>query len=113
MISAVIAGSYCIFRSFGGKYSHEVFLLRRAAQAWAALMADAGMRCDHDSVIEVDEPLYRHLTGIATGRFTPAEGEATLSGIAIETDPGTGLVAKQSPLRVGGSLAQVEPAFPA
>jgi calcineurin-like phosphoesterase len=68
---------------------------------------------DFDSIIGVDaeEPLNRFLTGIATGRFTPAEGEATLSGVAIETDPRTGLVAKLSPVRVGGALAQVEPAF--
>ena len=33
------------------------------------------------------------------------------SGIAIETDPRTGLVTYLSPVRVGGSLAQAEPEF--
>ena len=53
---------------------------------------------DFDSVIGVDveEPLNRFLTGIANGRFTPAEGEATLCGVAIETDPRTGLVTRLS-----------------
>ena len=78
-----------------------------------ALMADAGMCGDFDSVIgvEVDEPLNRFLTGIAQNRFTPAEGEATLCGVAIETDDETGLVKHVSPLRVGGTLAQAHPEF--
>jgi calcineurin-like phosphoesterase len=59
--------------------------------------------------VDVEEPLNRFLTGISGGRFTPAEGDATLSGIAIETDPRTGLVTRLSPLRVGGTLAQAEP----
>ncbi len=96
-----------------GTHTHIPTSDHRILKGGTALMADAGMCGDYDSVIgvEVDEPLNRFLTGIATGRFTPAEGEATLSGIAIETDPRTGLVMRLSPVRVGGSLAQVEPAF--
>ena len=96
-----------------GTHTHIPTSDHRILKGGTALMADAGMCGDYDSVIgvEADEPLNRFLTGIATGRFTPAEGEATLSGVAIETDPRTGLVAKLSPVRVGGSLAQVEPAF--
>jgi 2',3'-cyclic-nucleotide 2'-phosphodiesterase len=96
-----------------GTHTHIPTSDHRILKGGTALMADAGMCGDYDSVIgvDVDEPLNRFLTGIANGRFTPAEGEATLSGVAIETDPRTGLVSRLSPLRVGGSLMQVEPDF--
>jgi calcineurin-like phosphoesterase len=76
-------------------------------------MADAGMCGDYNSVIGVDveEPLSRFLTGISNGRFTPAEGEATLCGIAVETDTKTGLTKSMSPVRIGGTLSQSLPAF--
>jgi calcineurin-like phosphoesterase len=56
----------------------------RILKGGTALMADAGMCGDFDSIIgvEADEPLNRFLTGMAQGRFTPAEGEATLCGVA-------------------------------
>jgi calcineurin-like phosphoesterase len=68
---------------------------------------------DYDSVIGVDpeEPMSRFLTGISNGRFTPAEGEATLCGVAIETDDTTGLAVKVSPVRIGGTLSQSIPDF--
>jgi calcineurin-like phosphoesterase len=76
-------------------------------------MADAGMCGDFDSIIgmEVDEPLNRFLTGVPNARFTPAEGEATLCGVAIETDPASGLTTRLFPVRMGGSLSQAVPAF--
>jgi calcineurin-like phosphoesterase len=61
--------------------------------------------------VEPDEPLNRFLTGIMGGRFSPAEGEATLSGVAVETDPRTGLAIKVLPVRIGGVLAQALPVF--
>jgi len=77
------------------------------------MMADAGMCGDFESIIgtESDEPLNRFLTGIPNGRFTPAEGEATLCGVAVETDPRTGLATRVQPLRIGGALAQALPDF--
>lgn len=96
-----------------GTHTHIPTADHRILRGGTALMADAGMCGDFDSVIgvEVDEPLNRFLTGISSGRFTPAEGEATLCGVAIETDPRTGLTTRMFPLRVGGSLSQAEPAF--
>jgi len=96
-----------------GTHTHIPTADARVLRGGTALMADAGMCGDYDSVIgvEPDEPLNRFLTGISNGRFTPAEGEATLSGIAIETDPKTGLVARLSPVRIGGSLSQALPVF--
>jgi metallophosphoesterase (TIGR00282 family) len=96
-----------------GTHTHIPTADARILKGGTALMADAGMCGDYDSVIGVDpeEPLSRFLTGISNGRFIPAEGEATLCGIAIETDPKTGLTAKLSPVRIGGALAQALPAF--
>jgi len=76
-----------------------------------AYMTDAGMTGDYDSIIgmQKDEPLRRFLTGIPSGRFEPALGAATLSGVAVETDDATGLALKIAPVRIGGRL---EPALP-
>ncbi|MEP7239977.1 MAG: TIGR00282 family metallophosphoesterase [Devosia sp.] len=94
-----------------GTHTHIPTADARILKGGTALMADAGMCGDYDSVIGVDpeEPLNRFLTGVSGGRFTPAEGEATLCGIAIETDDSTGLVRQVSPVRVGGTLSQSLP----
>jgi metallophosphoesterase (TIGR00282 family) len=96
-----------------GTHTHIPTSDHRILKGGTALMADAGMCGDFDSVIgvEADEPVNRFLTGMALGRFTPAEGEATLCGIAVETDPRTGLAARISPVRIGGSLSQALPEF--
>jgi metallophosphoesterase (TIGR00282 family) len=96
-----------------GTHTHIPTADARILKSGTALMADAGMCGDFNSIIgvEADEPLNRFLTGIANGRFTPAEGEATLCGVAIETDQKTGLAAKVSPVRIGGTLSQSLPQF--
>ncbi|QPH53001.1 TIGR00282 family metallophosphoesterase [Pontivivens ytuae] len=77
-----------------------------------AYMTDAGMCGDYDSVIGMtkDEPLRRFITGMPKGRFQPAEGEATLSGLFVETDDATGKALACAPVRVGGRLAEARPA---
>ncbi len=97
-----------------GTHTHIPTSDHRILRGGTALMSDAGMCGDYDSIIgvEADEPLNRFLTGIPGGRFTPAEGEATLCGVAIETDAKTGLCTYVSPLRTGGVLEEVLPAFP-
>jgi calcineurin-like phosphoesterase len=96
-----------------GTHTHIPTSDQRILKGGTALMADAGMCGDYDSVIGVDieEPLTRFLTGIPQNRFTPAEGEATLCGVAVETDDTTGLAIRVSPVRIGGQLTQAEPAF--
>ena len=76
-----------------------------------ALQSDAGMCGDYRSVIGMDplEPVGRFVTGMRKGRFTPAEGEATLSGVYVETDARTGLATRAEPVRWGGSLTQSLP----
>ncbi|MEM9795669.1 MAG: TIGR00282 family metallophosphoesterase [Pseudomonadota bacterium] len=74
-------------------------------------MTDAGMCGDYDSVIgmEKTEPLRRFVTGMTRARFEPAGGAATLSGVLVETEPGTGLARTVTPVRVGGRLAEAGP----
>jgi 2',3'-cyclic-nucleotide 2'-phosphodiesterase len=96
-----------------GTHTHIPTSDHRILKGGTALMSDAGMCGDFDSVIGVDveEPLNRFLTGIANGRFVPAEGDATLCGVAIETDAKTGLTVSVSPVRIGGTLPQALPQF--
>jgi len=76
-------------------------------------MTDAGMCGDYLSVIgmERDEPLRRFVTGMAKGRFSPANGEASLSGVVIETDDKTGKTLNIAAVRKAGRLAAAEPGF--
>lgn len=76
-----------------------------------AFLGDAGMCGDYDSVIGMDkaEPMRRFITGMPKSRFTPALGEATLSGVYIETDDRTGKATRIKMVRVGGRLEQSGP----
>lgn len=76
-----------------------------------AYMTDAGMCGDYDSVIgmEKGEPMRRFITGMARDRFTPAMGEATLSGLYVETDDRSGKATRAVPVRIGGRLAPAAP----
>lgn len=71
-------------------------------------MTDAGMCGDYNSVIGMDkeEPLRRFITGMSKGRFQPANGAGTLSGVLVETDDRTGKATRIEPIRDGGVLSQ-------
>ena len=72
---------------------------------------DAGMCGAYDSVIGMnkEDTVERTSGRIPKPRLTPAEGEATLCGVLVETDPKTGLARSISPLRVGGRLRAAWP----
>ena len=76
-----------------------------------AYLSNAGMCGDYHSVIGMDkaEPLRRFITGMPRERFTPANGEATLSGVYIETDDRTGRATRIVPVREGGALQTSTP----
>lgn len=76
-----------------------------------AYLTDAGMCGDYNSVIgmETEEPLRRFVTGMGKGRFTPAGGEATLSGVFVETDDRTGQATSVRMVRNGGLLQDAAP----
>lgn len=73
--------------------------------------SDAGMCGDYDSVIgmEKTEPLRRFITGMPKARFEPASGEATLSGVYVETDDRTGRALRLRMIRIGGRLESALP----
>jgi metallophosphoesterase (TIGR00282 family) len=74
-------------------------------------LTDAGMCGDYHSVIgmEKEEPLRRFITGMPKGRFTPANEEASLCGVYLETDDRTGRATRILPVRQGGRLASAGP----
>ena len=79
--------------------------------AGTAYQSDAGMCGDYNSVIgmEKTEPMRRFITGMSKGRFTPAEGLATLSGLFVETDDSTGKAQVVKMIRHGGLLEASAP----
>ncbi|MGB3177323.1 MAG: TIGR00282 family metallophosphoesterase [Albidovulum sp.] len=76
-----------------------------------AFQGDAGMCGDYNSVIGMDkaEPMRRFITGMGKERFAPANGEATLSGVYVETDDRTGLAQTVCMIRIGGRLQEARP----
>ena len=76
-----------------------------------AFQSDAGMCGDYDSVLgmQKDEPLRRFLQKTPGARFEPAQGEGTLTGIAVETDAATGLAIRVSAVRLGPHLEETWP----
>jgi len=94
-----------------GTHTHVPTSDHQILPGGTAYLTDAGMCGDYDSVIgmEKQEPLSRFLRKLPSARLEPAMGEATLCGIAVETDERTGLAVKMAPIRLGGRL---EPAWP-
>ena len=76
-----------------------------------AYQTDSGMCGDYDSVIGMvkDTAVARFVRKMPGDRLTPAEGEATVCGIFIETDDKTGLANRIAPLRLGPRLIEVMP----
>ena len=58
-----------------------------------------------------DEPISRFLRRIAASKFEAAVGPATLCGLAIETDDGTGLAKQVAAVRIGARLEEALPRF--
>lgn len=94
-----------------GTHTHVPTADAMILPAGTAYLTDAGMCGDYNSVIGMDkvEPLRRFITGMPKDRFTPAEGEATLSGLYVETDDRTGQATRVAPVRQGGRLAPAQP----
>jgi metallophosphoesterase (TIGR00282 family) len=96
-----------------GTHTHVPTSDHRILPGGTAYMTDAGMTGDYQSIIGMDreEPLGRFLRGYPAGRFEPADGAATLSGVAVETDDATGLAAKVAAVRIGPLLERAVPDF--
>ena len=111
------AGHFCNGRAslVVGTHTHVPTADARLTGKGTALLSDAGMCGDYDSVIGMEkaEPLRRFVTGMPKERFTPAMGQATLCGVYVETDDRTGAATRVVPVRQGGLLAQSGPGEPA
>ena len=96
-----------------GTHTHVPTADHRILAGRTAFVSDVGMTGDFDSCIGMnkDEPLNRFLRKLPGGKFEPANGPATLCGIAVETDDKTGLATKVGAVRLGGILEEARPHF--
>ncbi|MCP5035972.1 MAG: TIGR00282 family metallophosphoesterase [Rhodobacteraceae bacterium] len=106
-------GHYCDGRAsvVVGTHTHVPTADAMILPGGTAFQSDAGMCGDYNSVIGMEkaEPMRRFVTGMIKGRFTPANGEATLSGLYVETDDRTGRALRIEMVREGGKLKASTP----
>jgi 2',3'-cyclic-nucleotide 2'-phosphodiesterase len=96
-----------------GTHTHAPTADHQILPGGTAFVSDVGMSGDYNSIIgmDKDEPLTRFLRRIPKARFEPALGEATLCGLAVETDDSTGLASRIAAVRIGGRLEPARPKF--
>ena len=96
-----------------GTHTHVPTADHRVLPGGTAYQTDAGMCGAYDSIIGMDktEPVQRFQSKLPQARFTPASGEGTLCGLAVRANPATGLALACGPVRLGGELEPVVPAF--
>jgi 2',3'-cyclic-nucleotide 2'-phosphodiesterase len=96
-----------------GTHTHAPTADHQILPGGTAYLSDAGMCGDYDSVIGMDkaEPMQRFLRKLPVERMKPAEGEATVCGLAVETDDFTGLAVNVAPFRIGGRLSAADIPF--
>jgi 2',3'-cyclic-nucleotide 2'-phosphodiesterase len=96
-----------------GTHTHVPTADHHILPGGTAYISDVGMCGDYDSVIGMakEEPINRFLRKLPVERMKPAEGQATVSGVAVETDDATGLALAVAPIRIGGRLEPVLPSF--
>jgi metallophosphoesterase (TIGR00282 family) len=103
-------GHYCDGRAslVVGTHTHVPTADAQVLPGGTGYLSDAGMCGDYNSVIGMDkaEPMRRFITGMPKARFSPALGEATLSGVFVNTDDKTGKANDIRMIRVGGRLQQ-------
>src|SRR5499425_62371 len=107
-------GHFCDGRAslLVGTHTHAPTADHQILPGGTAFISDVGMTGDYDSVIGMakHEPLARFLRRIASAKFEPATGPATLCAVAVETDAG-GLAERIAAVRLGGRLEEARPSF--
>ena len=95
-----------------GSHSHIPTADTQILPGGTAYQTDAGMCGDYDSVIGMrKEPsVNRFVKKLDNQRLEPAEGEATVCGVLLETDDISGLAVRVHPIRVGGRLTETKTA---
>ncbi|GBQ66448.1 hypothetical protein AA103196_1399 [Ameyamaea chiangmaiensis NBRC 103196] len=96
-----------------GTHTHTPTADHRILPRGTAYQTDAGMCGDYDSVIGMrkEAAIARFIRKMPGERLQPAEGEASIAGMMVETDDTTGLARRMAPLRQGGHLSQTLPDF--
>ena len=96
-----------------GTHTHTPTADHQILVGGTAYQTDAGMCGAYDSVIGVDkhEPMRRFVQSTPGPRYEPADGEATLCGLAVETDDVTGLARRVAAIRLGPRLEESRPTF--
>ena len=96
-----------------GTHTHAPTADHQVLPGGTGFISDVGMTGDYDSVIGMTkhEPLSRFLRRIASAKFEPATGPATLCAVVVETDDATGLARRIGVVRLGGRLEEARPAF--
>lgn len=94
-----------------GTHTHVPTADMQILSGGTAYQTDAGMCGDFDSVIGMKKEtvMHRFTTKIPGDRMTPADGQATICGLFVTTDAGTGLAMQVAPLRLGGRLQRASP----
>ncbi len=94
-----------------GTHTHCPTADHQVLPGGTAYQSDAGMCGDYDSVIGMDKGVAaaRFWRRVPGERLAPADQEATLCGVFVETSDATGLAERIAPLRMGGRLSQIMP----
>lgn len=94
-----------------GTHTHVPTADHQILPGGTAYLTDAGMCGDYDSVIGMQKAgaSLRFWRKVPGERLAPAEGEATICGLFVETDDATGLARRVEALRQGGRLSQLMP----
>jgi len=94
-----------------GTHTHVPTADCRIMEKGTAYQTDVGMCGDYNSVIGMKKELAtsRFTTKMPQGRLEPADGEATICAVYVETDNGTGLAKAVGALRIGGRLTNEWP----
>jgi 2',3'-cyclic-nucleotide 2'-phosphodiesterase len=94
-----------------GTHTHIPTADAQILSGGTAYQTDIGMCGDYDSVIGMkpDAAIGRFRKVMPVERLAPAEAEATVCGVYLETDDQSGLATRMEPIRVGGRLAEQVP----
>ena len=94
-----------------GTHTHVPTADHRILPQGTAYISDVGMCGNYESIIglAIDAPLARFTRKRPGPRAAPAEGEATLCAVLVETDDDTGLARHVGVLRQGGVLQASAP----
>jgi hypothetical protein len=95
-----------------GTHTHCPSADHQVLPGGTAFQSDIGMCGDYDSVIGMTKEgaAQRFRRKMPGERLHPAEGEATVCGVFVETDDATGRARRIEPVRIGGRLSAAMPA---